>query len=294
MQRILAKCPIIVVLWLFIFSISPQRVYAAPLTETEQAKVYWESGQQAKALKLLRAVYYRDRTYGAGIGYAYYLSQANQDQEAIKILTSLIKKHPQKYDADLELIRVYDKIKNDAMIFQTLDQAITRGGNQEIQVVKVYASMYLRFMQPEKALDMLKQFKVTDKNEVDYLGIWAVTNFELKEYTQAKIAYERLVILRPDIPNFSWGLAYIHRKLGNYEEAEMIYNTLKETFPEEIYTWEEMAMLYCDLQQYDKAMAEMDIARSQYLKKQDIESFQNTNIMMERILIEQSYFEIAQ
>ena len=74
----------------------------------------------------------RDRSYGGGVSYAYHLSKAGRDQQAVQVYKNVIKRYPGNFDADYELSVLQSQIGNQAEALLTLKTAFDRGGKNNL------------------------------------------------------------------------------------------------------------------------------------------------------------------
>ena len=263
---------------------------AAARTEMEQAKIWFESGQTKRALKLLRKVHLREQSYNFTFNYAYYLSLDEQTEKAIQLFNNLIASNPKRYEADLELAFLYERLGAYETASVVLEQAVERGGNENLNIISKYAAIQLHFGQTEKAINILKTYHPKKEELVQYLGIWASANFDHGNYQEALVSYNKLVRLKPESKYFHFLLANTYRRMAQYSKAEIIYEELKNAYPSDAKIWFENATLYGEMTRFDEALVEMKEAKKLYTQQEDIAKAEFSEKTYNEILLQKANF----
>ena len=244
------------------FSLSSYQIQLAEagLTEADEAKLLFDSGKTDKALKILKRVWQRDKTYGAGVGYAYYLGVANKVPESIQIFETVIEQYPREKAADLELA-ILLKRENRLSDAEIVLKRLYLRRPKDIQAVKEYAGILLGQKKIDDALDLLNSFRPKKSDQFDYLGIYGAAQFEAQNYEKALEAYLQLVAIDPTIIDFHLSVGKCYRKLKAFDEAAIFYAKLKMLFPDNGDPWFENGALFLDIQEMDNAKDEFKEAK---------------------------------
>jgi len=236
------------------------------LTEKEQAVYWFKEGDKEKSLLILKNVWTRDNTYGAGIDYGYYLLKANQVEQGISQLERVIKQFPEYVDADLVLSTYYKEEEQYDEAEKVLYNLYLRFP-EDIRAVKEYASILLVQKKFDFALLVLEKFEPAESDMIDYLAIYGAVQFDSENYRDALRAYQQLSERKPKIIDFQLSLGKCYRKLKAYESAEMLYRDIKREFQSSGDPWFENGALYMDTQEWEKAKEQFLQAKERYLKE---------------------------
>ena len=266
-----------------LIAIQPVR---AELTQQEQAIQLFNSGQQNAGLTLLSSIYRKEKTYNTGYIYGYYLSLAGRHDDALTVFTGLIRRTPSRFDADVEIANIYEKRNDVTQAIVVMNAALKRGGNKNINVISKCTSLYFKTDDLESALELLKSYRPSRSDSVQYLGLWGSVNLNMKNYEEAKKAYIELATLRPDLVDFQYTLAGIHRQIGEYSEAAEIYAERKKKFPKEARIWLENGILMSLLKNFDQALAELEQAKVLYLQQENTTKASVAETLYEETLVQ--------
>ena len=113
------------------------------------------------------------------------MGAANYTDEAVKVFTSLIRKNKREHIADLLLADMY-KTNNDLEKAEEVLATVYNRVPPNIETVKAYAGILLAKRKLKEAKQVLAKYNPKKGEEVDYLAIYAASNFELEYYSQAK------------------------------------------------------------------------------------------------------------
>ncbi len=235
----------------------------AALTEAEEAKLNFESGNVEVALAILKTVWERDKSYGAGVGYAYYLGAAGKIDEASAVFETVINQFPDKKAADLEYAILLKREQQLEKAEQVL-KALYLRRPKDVQAVKEYAGVLLGVKKIADALIVLENFTPTSDDRFDYLTIFGAAQFEAKNYDAALAAYEELITIDNSIIDFHLSIGKCYRKMRVFNQAKIFYTELKVLFPDSGDPWFENAALYLDINELDNAKKEFIEAKAKY------------------------------
>ena len=157
--------------------------------------------------------------------YVNLLSENKDYNEAAKILSEVLKKHPEKTELEFQLAAIYSSERKTAQkaidIYNKIEER--EGISRELSFRK--EDIYRALGKNEKALNEVKALSEAFPENTSFLGIYAETLTNNKKYKEAEEIYQRLFKLDPEngIGHLSYGEFQL--RSGNIEKALAEFQT---------------------------------------------------------------------
>lgn len=138
----------------------------------------------------------------------------NNNNDIIELLFKLYIKDG-KYEKARPLVSIIDTIAKD-----------------ENELYFLIASLYFKTQEFKRTLEYITQFKADSKSEVykEYLWLKGVTNFELKNYDEAKVVFAELQLLPNLSDEMKKNVDVMVKEIKNIEKNEEQSNNIAVTF----------------------------------------------------------------
>ena len=163
------------------------------------------------------------------MSYAYHLSKAGRDQQAVQVYKNVIKRYPGNFDADYELSVLQSQIGNQAEALLTLKTAFDRGGKNNLKLVNQYAKVLINAEQKQNAISVLETYRQLWSNERD-LGNGIGLGYLLGQVGLFKEAVEVLEIVIADNPQSYDADVELTRIHAQNQDTESIGRVFQRAF----------------------------------------------------------------
>jgi tetratricopeptide (TPR) repeat protein len=124
------------------------------------------------------------------------------------------------------------------------------------------ALVLVRQDQYQQSIVPLQKVIALGGGDAQSYGLLAYAWLHESKYRSALAAYQQALMFDPNNKDFRRGLAYCLQMTGQYEQAVALFDELIVDYPNDVDIWLHQTNVWLSLQQYQKAIGNLEIVRS--------------------------------
>ncbi len=199
-------------------------------------------------LVLFSLVQCSPKMYNTGKDFA----AAGNYQDAIEQFTKQIELKPEFTDAYIARAQAYEKLGNLTEAANDYKRATTFDAKNASNFYNA-GRLYFDLKDYNEAISMLSKATTLDKKHVNAYKLKLKSNIELKDYEKALKESDAVLALEQNPTNYYWH-AFVHEKLGNYNQAETFLRKSLDKSPNALETNIALADVLYKAKKYDQSL----------------------------------------